>query len=281
MIFEHIVIDSNEYPELNNNEYDNEGHDTGGVQKYIFLDDKNVPCDEYAIVAQAISLDIRGDYSFFLNNETIKSGQPMWKTMSNNSNKYEKRKESKYQRKEYEWTGNMFHIIVNEKYNIVKIIDMSDEENRIYEVEYNEWEEALLDWKEFYLSELGFMEFDSLALSHMFGTLILIYDQMGDGIYISDMLTEAIKKASNRYGVAEAVIYRDCKKVTGVYSIDTFGEWVAGFLQDNKYRHRYAKNSMPYNVLEDFVRSNIYNCQSDEEKDNRAFEMRVREYFDK
>lgn len=207
MIFEHIIIEyREEYDELN--DY-NETLKREVNQKYIFLNDNN-DNDNYKIVAQAISLDIRGDFGFFINR--------------NNSDECE----------EYEWTGNIFNITINKREKIVKILDLTDEENHVYRVEMDEWMEALLDWKDFYLKELGFMEFGSLALNHMLGVLILTYDQMGENYCSYEMIIEAIRKCSDRYGVSKSVIYRDCRKVTGVYDIESFYEWASSILE-NKY----------------------------------------------
>lgn len=213
MVFEHLVYNLNV---IN----DNVG-DALGEQIYILLND-DVDNEEYKAVAQAISLDIRGDFGFFLNR-----------------NAYEIEKYDRYRRfdeyigyggyeedEEYEWVGNLFRINVNTRLGIVRIEEILDEEGIVYNVDYKEWEEALLDWKEFYLHELGFLDFDSIALSHMMGVLILTYDQMDGRYLISEMVTEAIKQCAKRYGVKESVIYRDCKKVTGLYSIEDFYSWV-------------------------------------------------------
>lgn len=197
MIFEHIVIDLQDY--IDNNQ------DTERNQVYILLDD-NVDNDYARIVAQAISLDIRGDFGFFLNKQIDET--EMCTEM------------------EYEWTGNLFHIIVNTKEQLVKIEDITDEEGNVYDIDLEQWQEALSDWKNFYLKELGFLAFSSMALSHMMGVLILTYDQMDGNSCSFEMVIEAIKKCADRYGVNKSVIYRDCKKVTGVYDIRLFYYWV-------------------------------------------------------
>lgn len=218
MVFEHLVVDLAEY-------YEND-QDRESAQVYILLDD-NVDDDNYRVLAQAISLDIRGDFGFFLHRTTDKTNDVI----------------------EYEWTGNLFNITVNNKEHVVKIIDLADEEDYVYVVDLNQWQEALLDWKQFYLKALGFLEFKSAALSHMMGVLILMYDQF-DGSFCSyEMLVEAINRCSKRYGINTSVIYRDCRKVTGLYDIRQFYEWAIGVF-DN--RHGYS-----HVLLHDFVLTNL------------------------
>ena len=153
--------------------------------------------EEYTVVAQVISLDIRGDFGFFLN----------------------KRKEN---RLDYEWAGNLFHITVRPSLERVEIMETLGEEIT-YSIPWVEWEDALMDWKQFYLKELGFLEFDnSMALSHVVGVLILTFDQMTEGICKMEMITEAIKRCSERYGISKSVLYRDCKKTLGLAHIKEF-----------------------------------------------------------
>lgn len=216
MVFEHLVFNLAEYYENN--------QDREIDQVYILLDD-NVNDDNDRIVAQAISLDIRGDFDFFINRKDDETNVGI----------------------EYEWTGNLFHIMVSTSENFVRIIDLTDEENHVYGVRLHQWQEALWDWKQFYLKTLGFLEFNSVALSHMMGVLILTYDQMDGNFCSYEMLIEAINKCSKRYGINTSVIYRDCRKVTGLYDIRLFYDWASGVL-DNKHRYDF-----PYDSLNDFV----------------------------
>lgn len=219
MVFEHLIYILND---INDNV-----RGTSGEQIYILLDDA-VDNEEYKVVAQAISLDIRGDFGFFLNRNAYEIERYDRYRRNNEYIRYVEYEEyEEYEEKEeYEWVGNLFRINVNTRLGIVQIEEIADEEGNVYSVAYKEWEEALLDWKEFYLHELGFLDFESIALSHMMGVLIMTYDQM-DGRYLAnEMVTEAIKQCAKRYGVKASVIYRDCKKVTGVYSIEDFYSWV-------------------------------------------------------
>lgn len=203
MIYEHITITLNRFIESEENKIEN---------KLILFDD-NVENENYKILAQVISLDIRGNYGLFINKrDAIK-----------------------------EWTGNLFKIIVSE--SKVRMIDISEDEE--YVVDKCEWEEALEDWKSFYLSELGFLAYSQMALNHMFGVLLLTYDQMGDNICEKEMIIEAIKRSALRYGISVPTIYRDCKKVTYMISIDGFYRWVKELLEANFNRYNnedYKKN---------------------------------------
>lgn len=221
MVFNHLTYN------ITNNDVDvtRESYNT-----IILLDDEGA--DENArVVAQAISLDIRGDFGSFLNTMDMV----------------------------YEWTGNLFHIVMDRRENTVEIINITDAESIIYEIEYAEWIEALEDWKRFYLSELGFLEFESIALSHMLGVLILTYDQISDGYCTYEMFTEAIKKCASRYGISKSVIYRDCKKVTGVYEIERFYDWAVCILENIEIKEEYlseyiVKNTYHYGDIRPALR---------------------------
>ena len=147
MILEHLIYDSFE----KKNDWDGEIK-----QSYIFL--KGNKDDELSsIVAQAISLDIRGNYGDILNvlGESKNEGK-------------------------VNWSGNHFQIVIDESKNNVKIVDLVADELKEYNLELLEWIEVLLDWKKYYLQELGFLAFDSKALSHMFGVALLTFDQINE-----------------------------------------------------------------------------------------------------
>ena len=178
----------------------------------ILLDD-NVEDENSRIVAQAISLDIRGDFGFFLNRK-------------------------KSENLKYSWKGDLFNVDVVPNENKVEISNIiygenvyNDEDN-VYSFTLNDWEEALLDWKEFYLQTLGFLEFRSQALSHVIGVLILTYDQMVNEICDEELIIEAMKRCSKRYGINISVIYRDCRKVTELRTIREFYNWVRCLLEN-------------------------------------------------
>ena len=222
MILEHFTFES----------FDKENDWDGEIkQPYIFLkENKN---DELSsIVAQAISLDIRGNYGDILN-------------VLEGSINEEKIKRS----------GNYFQIIIDKSKNNVKIVDLVADELKEYNLDFLEWNEALLDWKKYYLQELGFF---SKALSHMFGVALLTFDQMNEEKIEyeigREMVTEAVKKCEKRYGVKASVIYRDCKKVTGVYDFSDFSYWLYNLLslrKSDKVNFEYIMNNL--------IKHNYYN----------------------
>ena len=221
MILEHYRYDS--FDELDNIE---------GVlkQPYIFLKANNK--DELRnIVAQAISLDIRGNYGDILGslNDNINESQ-------------------------VKWSGNLFKIIIDKFENTVKIIDLINE-NEEYMISFSEWNEALVDWKEYYLNELGFLSYSHKALSHVLGVALLTFDQINDSIISTcsiyqkqgtEIVREAIKKSGKRYGIKHQVIYRDCKKVTGV-PFFVFSSWLLELLLYNSSNEVLFEHIM-YNV---------------------------------
>lgn len=181
-------------------------------QRYIFL--RANENDEISnIVAEAISLDIRGDYGDILSALDDRTNEGRVK-----------------------WSGNLFCIIIDKVRNIVRIIDLMNEDKE-YSIDFSEWDEALLDWKDFYLSELGFLAYESKALSHMLGVALLTFDQLNekfiDEKIAVEMVTEAVKKCAKRYGVKNSVIYRDCNKVTGV-TFGVFSLWLTRLLFYNE-----------------------------------------------
>ena len=85
-------------------------------------------------------------------------------------------------------------------------------------------------------------------MNHFFGVFILgrdLFDTVFDNY---EYLTEAIKKCANRFCVKESVIYRDCRKITGLYSIEDFYKWV-----DLHYRREHN----PDTVSIEFIMQNI------------------------
>ena len=225
MILEHFIYDF--YEEEND-------FDDKIKQSYIFL--KGNKDDELSsIVAQAISLDIRGNYGDILDalGDSINEGK-------------------------VNWSGNHFQITIDNAKDNVKIVDLVSDELIEYNLEFSEWKEALLDWKKYYLHELGFLAFDSKALSHMFGVALLTFDQINEEKVEyeigREMVTEAVKKCEKRYGVKASVIYRDCKKVTGVYDFSDFSYWLynlLSFKKSDKVNFEYIMNNL--------IKHNYYN----------------------
>lgn len=205
---------------------------------YVLLDD-NLESEVAKAMAQAISLDIRGDYDFFLSRSKEKTEQT--------------------ENTEYEWQGNLYKIKVNNLLGTVSISYLLSEGKEELVTKLVEWNEALLDWKEFYLSELGFKVSTSEAFNHMFGVLILAHDLLSDKCVDNEIISEAIKRCSRRFGVNSSVIYRDCRKVTGLYSIELFFHWVNGLLGTGEVTRR---------TLYEFVNENIYNIMKEEDFDS-------------
>ncbi len=188
-------------------------------EKYIFMKSTSDRVDEQ-ILAQVISLDIRGDYGFFLKRDMRID--------------------------EVIWQGNAFEIKVNYSNKDVFITDLFDDD-RQYNVSYNEWESALNDWKKEYLKRLGFLEFSSVSLNHMLSVLLLANELLEPKCsYYEEVFAEAIKRSAERYGVSKSVIYRDCRKMVGGKSISRFYEWAAWILIDNLKK----KNFKFWNILE-------------------------------
>ena len=222
MIFDHRSFEVESYDEQNRR-----------TIKYIILDDEGIENESAKIMARAISLDIRGEYNFFLDRDFSNTEQL-----------------------QYEWQGNLYNIRCNGRKGTVRILNPLDENEDGYLIPLDDWNEALQDWKEYYLSELGFKVSERESLNHLFGFLILAYD-LWDGDDIgSEIFTEAIKKCASRYGVNSSVIYRDCRKVSGVYCIEDFFVWCA---------HIFDKKVLIDTELDQFVKRKIFAVISEEE----------------
>jgi len=207
MKLEHIRIDLNNYIELNPELV----IDSQLFQPVVLLD-INADSDEKRVLAQVISLDIRGDFGHFL----IDQGRPDKKVKQNTTI----------------WRGSIFEVKINHIKKMVTIHNYTGEDTDI-SVSLSDWIEALTDWKEFYLTELGFQSFNSVALNHLFGVILLGADLLGvnnsnhelDTTGNDEELIEAIKMCADRFGVPVSDIYRDCKSVTGLYHIKDFYKW--------------------------------------------------------
>ena len=174
--------------------------------KFIVLDDLPDYTDEERAIVEAISFDIRGSYGIFLNKDN----------------------------QCFEWEGNLFNIKVNKPNELVSIRYLDAEDDNIisqeYSVSFDDWVKAIKYWKRFYLKELGFREFDSKELSHFLGILILAhvsYLSTHAKISIERMMSSSIKNCAERYGVSEKTLYRECRRVTGLYDIQEVYDWVS------------------------------------------------------
>ena len=229
MKFEHLIFSDNA-------EMENDEREISYIRRIILLDD-NIGPERYRVAGRAISLDIRGEYGFFLNRNY-------------------------HEDPELEWKGNLFHIIISGKSKRVILVELTGTDNErgditnTYTIALDEWNEALLDWKEFYLRELGFKQFEAEELNHVMGVLLLTYDQMDENtsvqadkmdntkkemkIFDSDLHIEkvrkAVKRCSERYGISSNTIYNDCKRATGLYDFQDFSLWTAIMLGVNNGR---------------------------------------------
>lgn len=183
--------------------------------KYLFLNSGNTL--EEQIVSQAISLDIRGNYGVFINR--INPNFPIRFA----------RKKRDFQ-KAIIWKGNIFS--VKQDVKNVCITNLLDEEAREQiTIPLPEWIDALQDWKEFYLTELGFKEFTSKQLSHVLGILIMTKDQMENSEdFAEEYVRQAISDCSERYGLAKSTLYTECKRVIDVNTILDFYDWARDVL---------------------------------------------------
>ncbi len=199
MIFEHEVIDiKNDFMQENSNEAYNQ------MNKVILFKENDNSSDDDKIGAQAIFLDIRGNYGRFLKEMNIAI-----------QNEYE----------EFVWSGNLFLIGVKHKDNIIIFEDNTEDEQRKYTLKLDEWLEALEDWKEFYIQQMGFNEFpESKELSHMFGVLLLVYDKIKkDETFIErKVFSISIEQCAERYQITIPTIYEECKRCIKANTIDEF-----------------------------------------------------------
>lgn len=161
---------------LNLDEYREESSD--GVRSNILI--MNGESDEEVVIAAAITLDIRGNYSFFLENK-----------------------------KEYQWTGDLFEIIVSEE-NVTLTPNYFDSEESVsYTIQIKDWKDALNLWKENYLKEMMCSEyFSDDYMKYILGTFILVWDKITDSREIlNELVEESMKECAYRYGVSLSEIY--------------------------------------------------------------------------
>lgn len=228
MKFEHEVINIDEYLDLDLRNDNN-------PRKLLLLKYDTDAFIEEEIVAQAISLDIRGNYGDFLNREpTLK--------------KQDEYNEENERNKIFIWSGNLFNIQINYVNSYVNISELlGDRDGDRVEVRIDEWNEALEGWKSLYLKEMGLLEFKFKQLSHFLGVLLLTYDKMlSPSDFCKKMVMESMKQCSNRYGIRIQTLYSECKNVLGVPVIQDFYDWLEGFfagipseLSENlKYKYR-------------------------------------------
>ena len=181
-----------------------------GNSKLLLLRELENYTDEERAVSQAISLDIRGEYGYFLNPQNV--------IISADNESL------------IEWYGNLFYIVVNytKKKTYLQYLASNKEEDlhRILEMSLKEWEDALLSWKSEYLHSLGFLEFESNALSHFFGILIMSKNIFAGNDLRPNEIRDAIGQCADRYGVTRRHLYEDCKKATGLHDTQDVFSWI-------------------------------------------------------
>lgn len=216
MILNHEVI--------NLNNFAMDYNDSSRTTKLILLEEGTTI--QEIIVAQAISLDIRGNFGDFLNQQNLYN---------------------------YIWIGNQFEIEIHEE-NVFITKFVLDDFVPI-RISLVDWLEALHDWKVFYLKELGFKEFKSEAMNHLFGVLLLTDDKISNSRELEiEMIRISIKECAQRFGIAISTIYRDCKKIIAVNSISDFYQWVSDIFNGRQNSYTYNLLHKEYNATEVFKR---------------------------
>lgn len=180
-------------------------------ETYLFM---NTDEAKYSLIVQAISLDIRGNYHEIL--EGID-------------------RVNKFPQVEYEWIGNCFRIKMNQRK--VRIYDLSYEVNgeeteneylESCEIELNEFQEVINEWKLEYLESMGFLKFkQNKALSHLYGVLLLVYDKVNEQepVLTDEQIRYSIWQAAKRYGRAMTTLYHQCKNVLNHRTMWEFYDW--------------------------------------------------------
>lgn len=173
--------------------------------------------DIYEVAAEAITLDIRGNYGSHIAEieDFINSND-----------------------EDYIWSGNSYNVSIKKNKDCGTIVIIEDQysESRC-EMEISEWLEALNDWKEFYLSKMGFKKFEfSIGLSHLYSVILLVYDKICiEDTYIPiDIYTYSLSQCAERYGIKVQTLYAQCCKEAGVYSIHEFYYYVSIFILHKK-----------------------------------------------
>lgn len=189
--------------------------------KYLFLDANDD--DNYAeqVVASAISLDVRGNYGVFLNRDFSIRQQPG-------------------EAEPFEWNGNIYSITVNDGVVSFDEFDVESYGDNNIQMPLHEWIEALEDWKDFYLKELGFIISDDDAINHLMGVLLLTDDHIYGDKCEDYMVKVAIREASERFGVNEKTLLWECKRLVGVFSAEQFYDWVCALLSPEKLDRKNA-----------------------------------------
>ncbi len=203
---------------------------SGGIRSNILIMEGE--SDEEVAIAAAISLDIRGNYSAFLENKT-----------------------------EYLWIGDLFEIIVSRERVTLTPNYFDLEESVQYTIQIKEWEAALNLWKENYLKKMMHSEyfFDDY-MKYILGTFILVWDKIIDSSDIlNGLVLESMKECACRYGVSLTEIVRAFRKRVGARGITEIKVFITRLLRGVEYLDRKKKEG-------------IYFFRNDEKNIERYFE---------
>lgn len=169
---------------------------------------------EYEVIAEAISLDIRGNYF------DIFSAVEYYSKM-----RY-------YEEIKYEWIGNAYKIEI--KGNNTLVYNCFDMEKSCL-INTNEFLKVLYAWKEKYLQVLGFNRFpNNKVMSHIYGIMLLLYDKLDSNYNLEyDQIRYSICQCADRYGMTVRELRDECKRFFNQRSIWDFYK-LCKFIFENK-----------------------------------------------
>lgn len=216
---------------LNLDEYREDFSD--GIRSNILIMDGE--SDEEVAIAAALSLDIRGNYSAFLENK-----------------------------KEYQWIGDLFEIVVSEEKVTLTPNYFDLEESIHYTIQIKDWQDALNLWKENYLKEMMYSEyFPDKNMKYILGTFILVWDKIIDSSDIlNGLVLESMKECARRYGVPLSIIKRAFRIRVDARGLTEIKVFITRLLRKVEYFGRQQKEGKSYfkNDEKNIVRYFYYDC---------------------
>lgn len=200
---------------LNLDEYREDFSD--GIRSNVLIMDGE--SDEEVAIAAAISLDIRGNYSAFLENK-----------------------------EEYHWIGDLFEIIVSGERVTLTPNYFNLEESVQYTIRIKDWERALNLWKENYLKEMMYSEyFSDKYMKYILGTFILVWDKIIDSRDIlNGLVLESMKECACRYGVSLTTIVSAFRRRVGTIGITEIRVFITRLLRGVEYLDRKQKEGINF-----------------------------------
>jgi len=186
-----------------------------GIRSDILIMDGE--SDEEVAIAAAISLDIRGNYSPFLENK-----------------------------KEYQWIGDLFEIIVSREQVTLTPNYFDLEESVRYTIRIKDWKYALNLWKENYLRKMMYSEyFSDDYMKYILGTFILVWDKITDSREIfNGLVEESMKECAYRYGVSLSEIYTAFKIRVRAIELTEITVFITRLLRGVEYLDRKKKEGV-------------------------------------